>query len=263
MYFAGNSIGVDGILIADNKLNLYGQNLQIGDKCIYFSKYNIKFCAGFVTLAVNSVISWPPLRAIRHTERHAVHTCMNREMMVVFSDAYMLPHPRLAENSFCIWMCFGGRFSHTKCNAMSFILIIRKKYKNESICHYIPTYNKQWITVYPKKYAQGFCFAVLCCGYTLTDFPISITLTSLALWQSNDCPSASKATLMNMDKYFMWIHYERLHNHNKAERAQQNCVHVSWDILYYRWCYSLCVLFITGSSVVFKQLLSTDSDQLI
>ena len=72
-------------------------------------------------------------------------------------------------------------------------------------------------TVYPKKYAHGFCFAVLCCGYTLTDFPISIRLTSLALWQSNDCPSASKATLMIMDKYFMWIHYERLHNHNKAK----------------------------------------------
>ena len=72
-------------------------------------------------------------------------------------------------------------------------------------------------TVYPKTYAHGFCFAVLCCDYTLTDFPISIRLTSLALWQSNDCPSASKATLMNMDKYFMWIHYERLHNHNKAE----------------------------------------------
>ena len=57
---------------------------------------------------------------------------------------------------------------------------------------------------------------LLCCGYTLTDFPISIRLTSLALWQSNDCPSASKATLMNMDKCFMWIHYERLHNHNKT-----------------------------------------------
>ena len=29
--------------------------------------------------------------------------------------------------------------------------------------------------------------------------------------------SASKETLMNMDKYFIWIHYERLHNHNKAK----------------------------------------------
>ena len=80
------------------------------------------------------------------------------------------------------------------------------------------------LTVYPKKYAHGFCFAVLCCGYTLTDFPISIRLTSLALWQSNDCPSASKATLMNMDKYFMWIHYERLHNHNQAKHNKTVCI---------------------------------------
>ena len=82
----------------------------------------------------------------------------------------------------------------------------------------------QWQTVYPKKYAHGFCFAVLCCGYTLTDFPISIRLTSLALWQSNDCPSASKATLMNMDKYFMWIHYERLRKHNKAKHNKTVCI---------------------------------------
>ena len=80
------------------------------------------------------------------------------------------------------------------------------------------------VTVYPKKYAHGFCFAVLCCGYTLTDYPISIRLTSLALWQSNDCPSASKAILMNMDKYFMWIHYERLHNHNKAKHNKTVCI---------------------------------------
>ena len=86
------------------------------------------------------------------------------------------------------------------------------------------TYPYQACTVHPKKYAHGFCFAVLCCGYTLTDFPISIRLTSLALWQSNDCPSASKATLMNMDNYFMWIHYERLHNHNKAKHNKTVCI---------------------------------------
>ena len=79
-------------------------------------------------------------------------------------------------------------------------------------------------TVYPKKYAHGFCFAVLCCCYTFTDFPISIRLTSLALWQSNDCTSASNATLMNMDKCFMWIHYERLHNHNKAKHNKTVCI---------------------------------------
>ena len=84
--------------------------------------------------------------------------------------------------------------------------------------------NQHYFTVYPKKYAHGFCFAVLCRGYTLTDFAISIRLTSLALWQSNDCPSASKATLMNMDEYFMWIHYERLHNNNKAKHNKTVCI---------------------------------------
>ena len=49
-------------------------------------------------------------------------------------------------------------------------------------------------TVYPKKYAHGFCFAVLCCGYKLTDFPISIRLTSLALWQSNTVLSSDNVT---------------------------------------------------------------------
>ena len=93
-----------------------------------------------------------------------------------------------------------------------------------NICFYEQCLQIPTATVYPKKYAHGFCFAVLCCGYTLTDFPISIRLTSLALWQSNDCPSASKATLMNIDKYFMWIHYERLHNHSKAKHNKTECI---------------------------------------
>ena len=38
------------------------------------------------------------------------------------------------------------------------------------------------------------------------------------------CPSASKATLMNIDKYFMWIHYEQLHNHNKAKHIKTVCI---------------------------------------
>ena len=91
-------------------------------------------------------------------------------------------------------------------------------------CTLPPIYVYVYSTVYPNRYAHGFCFAVLCCGYTLTDFPISIRLISLALWQSNDCPSASKVTLMNMDKYFMWIHYERLYNHNKAKHNKTVCI---------------------------------------
>ena len=106
------------------------------------------------------------------------------------------------------------------------------------------------VTVYPKKYAHGFCFAVLCCVYTLTDFPISIRLTSLALWQSNDCPSASKATLMNMDKYFMWIHYERLHNHNKAKHNKTVCIFLGIYCTWHFWRISmlmLVVLFALGA----------------
>ena len=76
---------------------------------------------------------------------------------------------------------------------------------------------------------------MLCCGYSLTDFPISIRLTSLALWQSNDCPSASKATLMNMDKYFMWVHYERLHNHNKAKHNKTVCLFLGIYCIRSKW----------------------------
>ena len=95
-------------------------------------------------------------------------------------------------------------------------------------------------TVYPKKYAHGYCFPVLCCGYTMTDFPISTRLTSLALWQSNDCPSASKATLMNMDKYFMWIHYERLHNHNKVKHNKTVCIFLGIYCRFVKQYLSMC-----------------------
>ena len=104
-------------------------------------------------------------------------------------------------------------------------------YLNKQFIMPLRTLNYMWYqwdslqhTVYPKKYAHGFCFAVLCCVYPFTDFTISIRLTSLALWQSNDCPSASKAALMNMDKYIMWIHYEPLHNHNKAKHNNTVCI---------------------------------------
>ena len=122
-------------------------------------------------------------------------------------------------------------------------------------------------TVYPKKYAHGFCFAVLCYGYTLTDFPISIRLTSLALWQSNDCPSASKATLMNMDKYFMWIHYKRLHNHNKAKHNKTVCIFLGI------YCISLLIEYASSATataratwsdaVICTQILATVSRSVI
>ena len=94
---------------------------------------------------------------------------------------------------------------------------------------------------------------MLCCGYTLTDFPISTRLTSLALWQSNDCPSASKATLMNMDKYFMWIHYERLHNHNKAKYNKTVCIFLGiYCIVYVSVCHVITHLYLNFNSGLVK-----------
>ena len=94
--------------------------------------------------------------------------------------------------------------------------------KHKNVCVFSMS-SKCWWWRY--SISQEICTRfLLCCGYTLTDFPISIRLTSLALWQFNDCPSASKATLMNMDKYFLWINYERLHNHNKAKHNKTVCI---------------------------------------
>ena len=115
-------------------------------------------------------------------------------------------------------------------------------------CNMIDINLKVWSTVYPKKYAHGYCFAVPCFGYKLTDFPISIRLTSLALWQSKDCPSASKATLMNMDKYLMWIHYERLHNHNKAKHNKTVCIFLG---IYCTWLPN-CINFKWAMQLLFR-----------
>ena len=45
-------------------------------------------------------------------------------------------------------------------------------------------------------------------------------------------PSASKATLVNMGKCIMWIHYEWLHNHNKAKHNKTVCKFLG---IYCRW----------------------------
>ena len=40
---------------------------------------------------------------------------------------------------------------------------------------------------------------------------------------------------MNMDKYFMWIHYERLHNHNKAKHNKTVCIFLGIYCIYNHW----------------------------
>ena len=57
----------------------------------------------------------------------------------------------------------------------------------------------KWRTVYPKKYAHGFCFAVLCCGYTLTDFPYP---SGLLHWH---CGNLTTAPVPAKQPWWIWI----------------------------------------------------------
>ena len=148
---------------------------------------------------------------------NAIHTCSNQCVNKNILCFCLLMVHIITNQNRCITMYLPMANMHL--TAVNKYKLRCKRHFIENVITYVGDN-----TVYPKKYAHGFCFAVLCCGYTLTDFPISIRLTSLALWQSNDCPSASKATLINMDKYFMWIHYERLHNHNKAKHNKTVCI---------------------------------------
>ena len=96
-------------------------------------------------------------------------------------------------NLICIWQS-QIRFSVSLAIPHQCLHSFPKPYINSWLCQIKPiSPGMLSFTVY------SFCFAVLCCGYTLTDFPISTRLTSLALWQSNDCPSARK------QPWWIWI----------------------------------------------------------
>ena len=58
---------------------------------------------------------------------------------------------------------------------------------------------RQPYTVYPKKYAHGFCFAVLCCGYTLTVFPYP---SGLLHWH---CGNLTIAPVPAKQPWWIWI----------------------------------------------------------
>ena len=107
---------------------------------------------------------------------------------------------------------------------------------SDQISPCLPHYGYIWHLQYIPRNMHT-VFALLCFVEVIhwLIFATSIRLTSLALWQSNDCPSASKATLMNMDKYFMWIHYERLHNHNKQSTTKPCAYFLGYTV----WCQML------------------------
>ena len=67
---------------------------------------------------------------------------------------------------------------------------------------------------------------MLCCGEVLNNIsPTSFRVSSLALGQSYDCPSANEATLKDMAKYIPWIiEYNRsitsIHKYNRTTIKQ-------------------------------------------
>ena len=134
----------------------------------------------------------------------------------------------------------------------------------ETILHDMDIY-----TVYPQKYAHGFCFAVLCCGYTLTDFPISIRLTSLANTNTscefimNDCITTTKQSTTKPCAYFLGYTVSRVSVGatiitTKTPNITKPC-DTLWDMLYSisqeictRFC---CALLCCGYVIVHNEFI--------
>ena len=67
-----------------------------------------------------------------------------------------------------------------------------------------------------------FCIALF---QHMLPLPISFRITSLALGQSHDCPSASEATLNDMGKCIIWIYSAPWYDLTKK------LVHITWGFL--------------------------------
>ena len=85
--------------------------------------------------------------------------------------------------------------------------------------------NRQWFeTLWRPCDVTPMTFGLLL-GHCLYHVFFFIMVNKIARRMAADlCPSASKAALMNMNKYYMWIHHERLHNHNKAKHNKTVCI---------------------------------------
>ena len=110
----------------------------------------------------------------------------------------------LKGNSFTIswthpfWaMSFVGFFYQTHCLK----LLLQFSSRFVGILGWNNTLNSLYCTVYPKKYAPGVCIAVLCCGYTLTDFPI-LYPSGLLHWH---CGNLTIASVPAKQPWWIWI----------------------------------------------------------
>ena len=82
-------------------------------------------------------------------------------------------------------------------------------------------------TVYTVSYDNHWfissLFVVFIVVWYQSILPIFIRVTSLALEQSYDCPSASEATLKDMDKHTIWTSKNWKYNPNKTKTITKPC----------------------------------------
>ena len=83
-------------------------------------------------------------------------------------------------------------------------------------------------TVFPASHAHNSRFLVFCCRLLSAILPASFRVTSQALGQSYDCPSASDVTLNDRVNTSRALTKNRYHDYN---RTKQNRAHISSDIL--------------------------------
>ena len=78
------------------------------------------------------------------------------------------------------------------------MVIVQMSIDDEINNHFTSFWNYKVHTIYPKKYAHGFCFAVLCCGYTLI-FPYP---SGLLHWH---CGNLTITPVPAKQPWWIWI----------------------------------------------------------
>ena len=76
---------------------------------------------------------------------------------------------------------------------------------------------------------------MICCNWSGAILPISFRVTSQALGQSYDCPSAYEVILKDMGKWFTQIYLELLYNHSKTKHNKCVCIYHKTLYVYGIW----------------------------
>ena len=78
-------------------------------------------------------------------------------------------------------------------------------------------------TIQHRDSTQALSYVELCCDLVPVDFIISSRVTSLALRQWHDYPSASEVTRSNMGNCIVYMHHSKWYNHNTTKHNKNRC----------------------------------------